>query len=80
MKVTFLSPQTLGNKRYPNGTQEVPNHVSCNVAFKALVKAGIAIIHGAAPSAVRTQELIELEHARKSQLAKELTEKMEREK
>lgn len=58
MKVTFKNPQVLGNKAYPAGTQEIPDGMVFNMAFKALVKTGGVYVHplDAASQAVRKQK------------------------
>lgn len=45
MKVTFRAPQKLGNVAYPAGTQEVPDVLAHNLAFKALVRSGGIHVH-----------------------------------
>lgn len=45
MKVTLNAPLSLGNKPYPKGTQEMPDHLFANEAFKQHVQAGNIQVH-----------------------------------
>ena len=44
MKVNFKSPQTLGNKDYKSGVQDVPDHLYANAKFVQLVKSGVVSV------------------------------------
>lgn len=45
MKVTLNSPISLGNQSFNRGTQDIPDHLYANVAFKKHVKSGVIVVH-----------------------------------
>lgn len=80
MNVTFKTPHKLGNKDYKAGRQILPDHLASNSAFKALVKAGKAIIHAKDENEQNIQAMKDAQNARKAESARKLTAKFEAEK
>lgn len=77
MKVTFSSPQILGNKPYKAGTQEVAGHLVGNQKFKQLVKAGVIKIHAKDASAQAQQAQKDAQNKSKAEKARKLTKSIE---
>lgn len=79
MQVTFKSPQKLGNKPYKAGTQVVADHLACNTKFKAMVKAGLIVVHAKDANAQAVQASKDAQNVAKAEKARVLTAKMKME-
>ncbi len=76
MQVTFKAPQKLGNKPYKVGLQIIPDHLAGNQKFKALVKAGIVVVHPRDANAQKVQASKDAENVKKADIARRLSAKL----
>lgn len=70
MKVTFQSPQKLGNRAYAAGAQDVPDSLAYNRAFKKLVVQGAVLVHPRDAAGQKIQLAKDVKALQKAQAAR----------
>jgi hypothetical protein len=77
MQVVLKAPQVIGNRPYKAGAQSLPDHLMGNAKFRALVKAGQIVIAPKDANGVAAQASKDAQNAKKAELARQLSKKMQ---